>query len=181
MIQQLFLNQPKGVLTMNLSHWFHDQLQASAEGFAWGAEQVPNARRDLQPPAGLGEWTAARHIFHLWFYEETIALPSMRQWLGDSFPAAEIPDEDVVWSESHEGIESLLTKFKKVRAEQIALLPKFDEATWNSTREAVWGPVTLLWVVSKTYQHTAEHTNDVMRIALFWDLFAARQKAKESS
>ena len=33
----------------------------------------------------------------------------------------------------------------------------------------IWGPVTLSWVVSKTYQHTAEHTGDILRIALFWD------------
>jgi hypothetical protein len=169
------------VTMMNLNQWFHDQLQASAEGFVWGAEQVPSARRDLQPPEGLGEWTAARHIFHLWYYEQTIALPSMRQWLGDSVPA-EIPDEDVVWSESQPDVESLLTKFKKVRSEQIALLPKFNDTLWQESRQAVWPrPVTLLWVVSKTYQHTAEHINDVMRIALFWDSFAARQKAKGSS
>jgi len=167
---------------MNLSQWFHDQLQASAEGFVWGAEQVPDVRQDLQPPEGLGEWTAARHIFHLWYYEQTIALPSMRQWLGEAFPTTEIPDEDIVWSESQPDVESLLVKFKKVRSEQIALLPKFDETLWHENRQAVWPrPVTLLWVVSKTYQHTAEHINDVMRIALFWDLFAARQKAKGSS
>jgi hypothetical protein len=65
-------------------------------------------------------------------------------------------------------------EFRKVRAEQIALLEKFDEAIWDTTCEAIWGPVTLLWVVSKTYQHTAEHTSDVMRIGLFWDMFASR-------
>ena len=27
--------------TKNLSQWFHDQLQASAGGFVWGAQQVP--------------------------------------------------------------------------------------------------------------------------------------------
>ena len=26
----------------NLSQWFHDQLQASAGGFVWGAQQVPH-------------------------------------------------------------------------------------------------------------------------------------------
>ena len=70
-------------------------------------------------------------------------------------------------------MEGLLEKFRAVRTEQIALLPNFDEAVWNTAREAVWGPVTLLWVVSKTYQHTAEHINDVMRIGLFWDSYVA--------
>jgi len=65
----------------------------------------------------------------------------------------------------------MLIDFRSVRADQISLLPNFSDDIWNTTREAVWGPVTLLWAVSKTYQHTAEHTNDVMRIGLFWDFF----------
>jgi len=157
----------------NLSQWFHEQLQASANGFVWGTEQVPETRRYELPPKGLGEWTVARHVFHLWYYEQTIALPSMQQWLGAAIPALEDSDEDVAWSKKQDRVESLLEDFKAVREEQIALLPRFDDAAWNDTREAVWGPVTLLWVVSKTYQHTAEHTNDVMRIGLFWDAYLA--------
>jgi hypothetical protein len=101
-------------------------------------------------------------------------LPSMRQWLGGTIPFLDDKDEDRDWSKSHEKVEGLLEKFRIVRAEQIALLPNFDDAAWSTTCEAVWGPVTLLWVISKTYQHTAEHINDVMRIGLFWDRYSAR-------
>jgi hypothetical protein len=153
---------------MNLSVWFHDQLLASADGFAWGAQQVPNARRNIQPPKALGEWTAARHIFHLAYYEQNIALPSMHQWLGKPAPVEAI-DEDIAWGEGSADIDSLLADFKKVRDEQIQLLARFDDQAWNSTRETVWGTEPLSWVVSKTYQHTAEHTSDILRIALFWD------------
>jgi len=160
---------------MNLSQWFHDQLQASADGFIWGARQVPGTRRLLQPPEGLGEWSATRHVFHMVFYEQTIALPSMQQWLGEGCPSLDGLDEDVAWVEGKDDFEGLLAEFHKVRTEQVALLPKFDDPTWNTTIETNWGPVTLAWVVSKTYQHTAEHTNDVLRIALFWDRYMARQ------
>ena len=158
---------------INFSQWFHEQLQASANGFVWGTEQVPEARRYVQPPNGLGEWTVARHVFHLFYYEQTIALPSMQQWLGGAMPSVEDADEDIVWSKTQDTVESLLEKFRDVRTEQIALLPKIDDAAWKTNGEAVWGPVTLLWVVSKTYQHTAEHINDVMRIGLFWDMYLA--------
>jgi len=158
---------------INFSEWFHEQLQSSANGFVWGTEQVPEARRYTQPPTGLGEWTVARHVFHLYYYEKTIALPSMKQWLGESMPEGEDSDEDIAWGKSQDTVEILLDKFSAVRAEQIALLPNLDDTVWNTTREAVWGPVTLLWVVSKTYQHTAEHINDVMRIGLFWDSYVA--------
>jgi hypothetical protein len=110
------------------------------------------------------------------FYEQTIALPSMGQWLGEPCPVVEDEGEDRAWeNKQSEGLEDLLKQFGEVRAGEIALLDRFGDAQWNSTRDAVWGPVTLFWVVSKTYQHTAEHTNDVLRMALFWDRFAARQ------
>jgi hypothetical protein len=158
---------------MNFSQWFSEHLETSANGFVWGTGQVPEARQYIQPPKGLGEWSVARHVFHLWYYERTIALPSMQQWLGGTIPNLDDTDEDVDWSSTQENVESLLEKFRTVRSEQIVLLPKFDVAVWNETREAVWGPVTLLWVVSNTYQHTAEHINDVMRIGLFWDSYVA--------
>lgn len=153
---------------MNFSEWFHDQLQTSAAGFVWGAQQVPNARRNIRPPEALGEWTAARHIFHMVFYEQNIALPSMLQWLGKPLPVKGRA-EDTAWGEGNEDVESLLAEFKRVRGEQVQLLARFDDQAWNSTCGTIWGPVTLSWVVSKTYQHTAEHTSDILRIALFWD------------
>src|SRR5262245_13713769 len=165
----------------SISQWFHDQLQASADGFIWGARQVPGALQTVQPPEGLGEWTAARHVFHMLFYDQTVALPTMRQWLGELCPSLDGLDEDVAWSQRQEPLDRLLAEFKHVRGEQIALLPLFDDTSWTAQREAIWGPVTLLWVVSKTYQHTAEHTNDVLRISLFWDIFVARQRARSGA
>jgi hypothetical protein len=158
---------------MNFSEWFREHLQVGADGFVWSAEQVPEARRYAQPPKGLGEWSVARHVFHMLYYEQTIALPSMQQWLGGILPMIDDSDEDVAWAENKESIENLLIQFRNVRTEQISLLPKFEETVWNETRKAVWGPVTLLWVVSKTFQHTAEHTNDVMQMRLWWDDFLA--------
>lgn len=55
--------------------------------------------------------------------------------------------------------------------EQIALLDDLHEA-WDDQRGTVWGARPLHWVVSKTFQHTTEHTHDVMKLALFWGYFA---------
>jgi hypothetical protein len=112
-------------------------------------------------------------VFHLWNYEKTVALPSMQQWLGGAIPILDDMDEDADWSKSQETVDILLANFRNVWEVQITLLPELDDAVWNVTRKAVWGSVTLLWVVSKTYQHTAEHINDVMQIGLFWDAVLA--------
>lgn len=157
---------------MNLSQWFRDRLQVSADGFVWGAEQVPPDRQNVRPPLGLGKWTAARHVFHLAYYEQHIALPSMRQWLGDPPIATKGLNEKAAWSKGQDfDFEGSLREFREVRNKQIILLSEFDDAAWHESRQTGWGQVTLLWVVSKTYQHTAEHTSNVMRIALFWDYF----------
>ena len=166
---------------MNLSQWFQDQLQASAEGFIWAAQQVRKTRQCLQPPEGLGEWSVTRHIFHMALYEQTYAFPSMRQWLGEAPPSLKGVDEDVAWGEGRDDIEIMLSEFKQLRIEQIALLPKYDASTWKMSNKTFWGRVTLSWVVSKTFQHTAEHTSDVMQIALFWDDVVKWNKSKKQA
>jgi len=166
---------------MGLSQWFSTQLEASADGFVWGVEQIPKERLYAPPPGpegGLGEWVAARHAFHLLYYEREVALPAMQHWLGGPNPSLDDYDEDVAWQNAPD-LPTILREFHQVRAAQIALLPRIDETRWHEARETLWGSVTLRWVVSKTYQHTAEHINDVLRIALFWDLFANRDLQRQ--
>lgn len=162
---------------MDLTEWFDNQLTASAEGFAWAVEQIPPDRQVVTPPKGLGEWSVAHHVFHMYSYERMVALPTMRHWLGDPLPAnAETyyQHEEAAWKENKLDVQSLLTKFREVRTEQLLLLPDFNLETWEEKRDTVWGSVALKWVVGKTYQHTCEHTNDVLQMALFWDQFVKR-------
>ena len=169
---------------MNLSEWFSYQLKASGEGFVWGVEQVPVERREITPLSELGEWSVARHIFHMFYYEREMVTPSMQSWLrGETFLIDwDEYDEDKAWeSQQPTSIEALLAEFQRVRNEQIELLPQFDEALWNEEREAIWGKtVSMKLIVTKTFQHTAEHTNDVLQIALFWDSILRRQEEEEA-
>ena len=159
---------------MNLSKWFRDQLTASAEGFLWSAQQVPAARRLVTPPEGLGEWSVARHVFHLIFYERHYALPWMRVGLGEAKPSLAGLDEAGAWDGCKDAFDRLLTEFRQVRDEQIALLDRFDQAAWETTIRMDWGTFPISWYVTKTYQHTAEHTSDVLKMALFWDAVRRR-------
>jgi hypothetical protein len=170
---------------MHPARWFHEHLQASGEGFIWAVQQAPPARRELSPPmlsddAPLGEWSVARHLFHMLHYEQVIALPRMRHWLGEPVPSEGPDDEEEPW-DANLAVDDMLSRFRAVRAEQIALLPRFDDGAWQELRDlGGWGRVSLNWVVSKTYQHTTEHTSDVLRIALFWDILAERLRQRET-
>ena len=153
---------------MELYQWFDYQLRSTLDGFNWAVNQLPKERWYTLPPARLGEWSAAQHVFHLLDYEERLALPSMYQWLG--VPPA-IPEEaENEIKKSQLPVEELLSRLEKIRELEIGLLPKFDQAAWNSVmRTTFWGEASLYWLVCKTYQHTAEHTHNVLSLTLFWD------------
>ena len=158
---------------MDEMRWLGDELGRSAIGFEWAIRQVPLERLTQTPPAGLGEWPALRHLHHLVWYERELALPSMRIWLGATPPDGHALDEDADWAadQSTLQVDMLLRSLVAGRDEQRAILTGLDAAAWATARTTGWDDVPLRWVVSKTYQHTAEHTNDVLRIALFWDAF----------
>lgn len=168
---------------MRIARYFEDQLRSGLDGFTWAVRQVPAERHALRPPATLGEWTAARHAFHMLYYEREIALPSMRLWLGGPPLVLGTLDEDEAWGAGHD-VEHVLPELAHIRAEQITLVSAYDDAAWETARETIWtkpepwGAIRLRWVVTKTLQHTAEHTHDVLRMALFWDGAAAREQAR---
>jgi hypothetical protein len=102
----------------------------------------------------------------------------MQQWLGGGAPDLSGLSEDRAWHSVPKDYDALLDAFRTVRGEQLSLLDSLPQELWLETRATIWGDVSLHWVVSKTYQHTAEHISDVMRMALFWDSFVrARAQA----
>lgn len=157
---------------MELSTWFDYQLRSTLDGFMWSVRQLPAERFYNIPPVslGLGEWSAAQHVFHMLQYEEGLVLPSMLQWLGGP-PVTRRENQ----SEDLPPIEATLAQFERIRHEEIALLTKFSQEIWESKQKTTfWGEVSLAWLVSKTYQHTLEHTHDILSLNLFWDRRLAR-------
>lgn len=157
---------------MDLAAWFSRQLMNSAEGFIWAFEQMPTERLWAVPRSPyLGAWPAARHASHMLNYERLLVIPAMRWWLGDAPVSAQHMER---WeaSENHwspPDLETVLADFRQARDEQLALIAEVPEPLWDTLRSSLWGEVTLKWLVSKTFQHTAEHTSTVMQIVLFWD------------
>ncbi|HEY4384700.1 MAG TPA: DinB family protein [Ktedonobacteraceae bacterium] len=164
---------------MDLSEWFRGQLQSSADAFIWAVEQVPQNRREIAPPSGFGEWNVARHIFHMLHYEREGALPHMQHWTDGTLDLTHTfhhYDEDRAWQNGVHSIDAMLREFQQVRAEQIALLPNFTEQLWQEVCPSGWGPKNMNWIVTKTLQHTADHTNTILQMALFWD-YALRDQS----
>lgn len=152
--------------------WFRRQLQASGDGFVWAARQLPPAYHHAFPPDPnyLGTWEPARHVWHVAEYERCLALPSMRQWIGGPLPdGATWPDDDRAWASArHQSLEELCVAFQTVRQAQIALLDELAALDWEAPRDTLWGRKPLAMIVTKTFQHTYEHGDTLLRMVLWW-------------
>ena len=148
------------------AQWFQEQLASSTEIIIWAVGQVPSTRWHRQPP--FGGWSPARHLFHLLYYEETLALPSLRQWQGGPMPMPPLAGEELSWRHDHD-VEELLAAFQAVREQEVALLDELAGADWDLPRPTIWGEHTLRWVLTKSYQHTLDHANSLLQMALYWD------------
>jgi hypothetical protein len=153
--------------------WFRYQLQASGDGFLWAARQLPPAYHlGFAPdPQYLGTWEPARHVWHVAEYERCLALPSMRQWAGGPLPdGAAWHDDDQAWAAVRDQpLEQHCAAFQAIRQAQIALLDELADADWQAPRETLWGNKPLAMIVTKTFQHTYEHGDTLLRMGLWWE------------
>jgi hypothetical protein len=166
-------------MTDHPAEWFANQLRAATDGFVWAIRQVPAERLDAKPPSRLGEWSATRQAFHALYYDREVALPSMEHWLGEPYPTFEGYDEAAAWANAPT-LDEVLAELEQVRSRQIAVLAKVTESQWEEVRHTSWGDKSFYWVISKTYAHTVEHLDNVLRIALLWDHYAAREHKQET-
>jgi hypothetical protein len=166
--------------------WFRYQLKASADGFEWAFSQIPPSFLDQLPPdpGYLGTWSPARHVWHVTEYERCLVIPSMYDWIPGSTPNDDDwPDDDEAWAKVQDrGLEELLSKFRSVRQQQIELLDQLTTTDWDAPRETLWGPKPLSMVVTKTFQHTYEHGDTLLRMGLWWEetLKEEAEKAKNA-
>jgi hypothetical protein len=153
--------------------WFRYQLKASAEGFKWAFAQIQPAFLEQLPPDPeyLGTWSPARHVWHVTEYERCMAIPAMYKWIdGPEPPDDDWPDDDEAWAKIKErGVEALIANFRRVRQQQIELLDRLTAIDWQATRETTWGLKPLSMVVTKTFQHTYEHGDTLLRMGLWWE------------
>jgi hypothetical protein len=165
-----------------LAAWFRYQLKASAEGFEWAFSQIPSSFREQLPPDPkyLGTWPPARHVWHVTEYERCMAIPSMLEWLpGTLVPDGDWPDDDDAWAKAQErGMEELIAEFRRVRQQQIDLIDQLAAIDWNATHETPWGFKPLSMVLTKTFQHTYEHADTLLRMGLWWEE-ALEEEAKQ--
>lgn len=161
--------------------WFRKQLGASADAFVWAYSRIEPYRHEQLPPDAnyMGTWPPARLVWHVSEYERCLVLPTMKQWLGGEMPRADAwPDSDVAWrAVRNRSFDTLVSAFLKTRQQQIDLLDDLAGFDWEGLYDTGWGPRSLAWVVTKTYQHTFEHGDTLLRMNLWWDIIEQENAA----
>ena len=112
-------------------------------------------------------------------------MASMLDWLdGAQQSDKNWLDDDEAWAKVQKrGCDAMTLNFRRVRHQQIELLDQLTTVDWNAPRETLWGTKPLSMVVTKTFQHTYEHGDTLLRMGLWWEvrLVEEAEKAKNSA
>jgi hypothetical protein len=161
------------------------QLTETAKAIDWAISLMPENRLlEIHPAKDhpksddlmknyFGSWSAYRLLFHLVFYEENYAIPGLKSFLDNSlFPKKDLSEDENWEKELLKGVDvnSLLKRFHIIRENQIEIINKIEDESWIKMRtDTYWGKASAEFSVSKTIQHSFEHGNKIMRLALYWD------------
>lgn len=165
------------------TNWFSYQLQASADGFVWAFSQINPAWHESYPPEPqyLGTWSPIRHVWHVTEYERCLVIPSMHQWLDGLMPNGnDWHDDDKTWAGvENRSFDGLVAAFRQTRNQQIELLGQFSKKDWTMLKETLWGEKPLSMIVTKTFQHTYEHGDTLLRMGLWWANLLERENREK--
>ena len=148
------LNQPDSLLASLYS------TPAALDGLC---RDLPELSWSLQPQPG--EWGLTEIACHLRDVEQEVNLPRVRRLLGESNPFISGKDTDP-WAEvrgyRYQDGPQALYQFTAARLELITMLENMPPDCWQApARHAIFGPTTLLEVVSILTAHDRAHIQQV--------------------
>jgi len=127
----------------------------------------------------LGSWSVAMNLAHLAVYEEQIAAPILEAIAAGYDGASAVEsvlesDYEELWQAlSSAPIDEIARRFSTARKRQIDAIAAMRDDRFNEPATTFWQDVlsqrghSAAWVAAKTFQHTWEHGNSILRIALF--------------
>ena len=85
-------------------------------------------------------------------------------------------DDDTAWANALKVPPSDFgAEFQRIRQEQVVLLDQLGQVDWSVPRVTLWGNKPLSMIVTKTFQHTYEHGDTLLRMGLWWDELLAER------
>jgi hypothetical protein len=159
------------------------QLDESMTTLEWAVSLVPDGWSHRSPTGRLsaeeGGWSVAMNLAHLALYEERFPTTVLESLLtgGDgvsdsSFPEPS-PHEAAAVALAGAPLAEILERLRRARSKEAEIARKFTSAAWVAPTTKAWAATGLgppIWsparVLAKSFQHTWEHGNAVLRVAL---------------
>jgi hypothetical protein len=164
------------------------RLRESLATLEWAVSIIPDKwHHELPGFYAEGEWGVAMNLAHLVVYEESIANPVLEALASGGDGVGSVKSADEGWFlqdalvSAGAPVGQLMERLRAARLRHIELVEGFDPGGFNTPITPLWsasrGPGgkhkwdgALLqppgWLASKTFQHTWEHGNAVLRMAL---------------
>lgn len=156
-------------------------LRESLATVEWAVSLLPPRwSHDLPDHYEADAWGAAMNVAHLAVYEEALAAPLIASLAagGDGTDAAASAAERTAeaFAIADQPLRVLLQRLRSARQRQIKIVEEYDPKRFNVPLAPHWGRLyprygsrlhSAAWVATKTFQHTWEHGNAILRLALF--------------
>lgn len=160
-------------------------IQQSMDALEWALPMIPEAWTHRSPSGtrmspGEGAWSAAMNLAHMALGSEVLYQSVLRSLLGggdgvsDSSLREPSPYEPAAMELAERPLQEIMKKFRAGRAEEAALARAFSPEAWLAPTTAAWGRSgygprlhSPARIVAKSFQHTWEHGNAILRVALF--------------
>lgn len=160
-------------------------LEESFRTIEWAVARLPE-QWEHSSPAGVagfdeGSWSVAMNLAHLAVYEERLGLPMLAALAsgGDGVAVVQTPREDAFIREAEElgsaPVAQIMQRLRAARQQEVALVRAFPPERFNVPATSLWGRTKRFgadlhsagWVAAKSFQHTWEHGNALLRVVLF--------------
>ncbi len=160
------------------------RLDESMATLEWAVRLVPDEWTHRAPTGRMssedGAWSVAMNLAHLCLYAERLPIPVLESilagedgvsgtWFGEPSPF-----EKAAIELAAAPLPAILQRLQTARSRHVDLALSFPESAWalpttkawggNGYGPAAWSPAR---VIAKTFQHTWEHGNAILRVALF--------------
>ena len=161
-----------------------DRLTQSLADVLYAASITPATYHYRSPAAAtglewLGTWSVAENLAHLAVYEEHVAAPILEAIVTGRDATAEVnsvieSDYESLWQAlTNSRLDEIAQRLLAARSRQVDAILAMDDDLFQAPETTLWTDVlaadghSAAWVAAKTFQHTWEHGNSILCIAVF--------------
>ena len=159
------------------------QLDESMATLEWAVSLVPEGWSHRAPDGKMSSeedaWSVSMNLAHLVLYEERLPTAVLESLVAGGNGLTGLSREPSAFEEAAVALAAvplveILERLREARAKEFALAASFSDSAWVLPATKAWGGFGYgpgLWsparVLAKSFQHTWEHGNAILRVALF--------------